>query len=126
MAGDRGRRAAGRDPAVAQLGKLGPLGHLRNWGNWDHWGTWAVDELTAALLLAAALLALRGNPRYLAPAWAFSTALYLSSLVTRLYSLPLLPDTIYASELRLTQLVGGLLAVSLAGLALGLRERPSA
>jgi hypothetical protein len=112
--------------AIAVAVPLGAIQLWRNWGNWDHWGTWAVDELTAALLLAAAVLALRGNPRYLAPAWAFSTALYLSSLVARLYSLPLLPDTAYAAELQLTQLVGGLLAVSLVGLGLSFRERSAA
>ena len=112
--------------AIAVGAPLGAIQLWRNWGNWDRWGTWAIDELAAALLLGAAVLALRGSPRYLAPAWAFSTALYLSSLVSRLYSLPLLPDTIHAAEVRLTQLAGGLLAASLVGLVLSFRERPAA
>ena len=104
--------------AVAQL--------WRNLDNLERWHTWGVDILTAVLLAAAGVLALRGSGRFLAPAWAFAVALYLSSLSTRVAALPILPADILAREQQLTGLVAGLLVVSLAGLAMSLRERPAA
>ena len=97
----------------------------RNFDNLDRWPTWGVDILTAALLAGAGVLALRGAGRFLAPAWAFATALYLSSVASRVTSYDLLPQEIRARELQLTWLVAGLLAVSLAGLLLSLRQRPA-
>jgi len=97
---------------------------VRNWDNWDRWWTWGVDELVAVLLAIAGVTALRGrSSRFVAPAWSFSTALYLSSLATHLFTLQRTPAAIYATESLLTTIIAGLLAVSLAGVVLALADR---
>ena len=73
--------------AVSQL--------VRNWDNMDRWWTWGVDELVAVLLAIAGVMVLRGrSSRFLAPAWSFATALYMSSLATHLFSLDHAPTAI--------------------------------
>jgi hypothetical protein len=102
--------------AVSQL--------VRNWDNLDRWWTWGVDELVAALLLAAGLMVLRGrSSRFLAPAWSFAAALYLSSFATHWFTLQGTPAAIHATERLLTTIIAGLLAVSLVGTFLALSER---
>jgi hypothetical protein len=97
---------------------------VRNWDNLDRWWTWGVDELVAALLLAAGLMVLRGrSSRFLAPAWSFATALYLSSLATHVFTLQGTPAAIHATERLLTTIIGGLLAVSLVGAFMALSDR---
>ncbi|HEX7943278.1 MAG TPA: hypothetical protein VF495_01360 [Phenylobacterium sp.] len=102
--------------AVSQL--------VRNWDNMDRWWTWGVDELVAVLLAIAGVMVLRGrSSRFLAPAWSFATALYMSSLATHLFSLDHAPTAIQGTERLLTMIIGGLLAVSLAGAFMALSDR---
>ena len=110
--------------AIAVAAPLSVSQLARNWGNWEHWWTWGVDELVAALLVAAGIVALRGgSQRFLAPAWAFAVALYLTSFLQHQFTVQNSSGDLQAKELQLTMIVAGLLAASLAGLALSLFER---
>ena len=110
--------------AIAVAIPLAAAQLYRNFDNWNRWPSWVIDEVAAAGLLVAGALALRqGQPRYLAPAWAFAFALYLSSVATRIHALPMMPPEIYGAELMLTRIVSALAAVSFVGLALSLADR---
>ena len=109
--------------AVAVAIPLAAVQVWRNYDNWDHWSTWTLDVLAAALLLIVGVLALRGAPRFLAPGWAFAVSLYLSSVMMRVESLHLIPESIYRTEFMLTQAAGALTIISLTGLALSLWPR---
>ena len=69
-------------PALA-FGVFLALAELaRNWGNWQWWPFWLVDFIAAALLVAGAHLAIRGNPRaaqVLAGGWGFTSAMFYMS-----------------------------------------------
>ena len=111
--------------AIAIAAPLGVGQLIRNWGEWDHWPFWGVDILAAVLLALAGFLALaRGSVRFVAPAWGFALALYLSALLSHTYRLGNL-ETGPARDgvAMLAAIVGILSAVSLAGLILSLMSR---
>jgi hypothetical protein len=97
--------------AVAQL--------ARNLDNWANWTTWMVDEAAAAVLLVAGLLALRKQTTRLLPVgWSFAAGLYAAGLVSHWNAMQLVGAELYASEQRLTFIVGAILALCLVGVAL--------
>jgi hypothetical protein len=99
---------------------------VRNWGNWAYWATWGADLLVAVLLAAAGYASLRGAaPKYLASAWSFAAALYLSSFVGHAYRYLSLDGDLAAAEQRLMLIVGALLLVCLAGASMALVGRRS-
>ncbi len=86
---------------------------VRNLDNLSRWPTWGVDLLVGALLVAAGAGALRGAaPKFLASAWSFSAAMYLSSFVSRAFHMVSTGEMV---EPDLTAVIGGLCLVSLAG-----------
>lgn len=69
-------------PALAFGAFLAVAEFARNWGNWQWWPFWLVDFVAAALLVAGAVLAARGDPRatqVLAGAWGFTSAMFYMS-----------------------------------------------
>ena len=93
----------------------------RNLDNLEYWPTWGVDLLVAALLVAAGVGALRGAaPKYLASAWSFSAAMYLSSFVSRSFHAATIGTP---AEDRLTAIIGGLCLVSVVGAGMVLLGR---
>lgn len=112
--------------AIVVAGPLFVAQLVRNWGNWEYWQTWGVDLLVAVLLASAGLAALRGAaPKYLAAAWAFATAMYLSSFVSHQYHASHTEGAMHDAETRLTMIIGALLVACLAGAALSLFGRRS-
>lgn len=105
--------------AVAQV--------ARNFDNLENWPMWAIDLVAAAILVAAGVLALRRQAtRLLTVGWSFSLGLYLSALVAHLRTLGLVEGPRHDATLQLVVIVLGLVALSLAGLGMGLLRRPKA
>jgi hypothetical protein len=97
--------------AIAQL--------ARNFNNPEHWMTWTIDVAAGLIMIAAGLLALRKRTTRLLPVgWAFALGLYAAAFLTHLTILQKADGEWYQAELRLVVILGGLLAATLAGLAL--------
>ena len=97
---------------------------VRNFDNWANWPTWMIDEAAAAVMIIAGILALwKRTTRLLLVGWAFACGVYGAAMITHMNSLPLVSAQIYDAERQLLIVIGGLLAVSAAGLALALFAR---
>lgn len=112
------------------VGLLLAAGQLyRNWGNWDGLLSWGVDIFAAAVMVVAGLLALRKRTTRLLPVgWAFGIGLYVSALLGHLTAMLTVDSpALYDAKQQLVTVIGGLLAILLAGLALVLfdRKKPS-
>jgi hypothetical protein len=99
--------------AIAVAGPLFIVQIVRNYDNLGRWPMWGVDLLVAVILAVAGAYALRGaRPKYLASAWSFSAAMYLSGFAMRVgYNGP-------GADPKLTLIIAGLLAVSVVGAAM--------
>jgi hypothetical protein len=107
---------------------LGVAQLIRNWGNWEapqNWMTWGVDIFAALALIAAGLLALRGQAtRLLSVAWAFAGGLYVAGLLNHLIGVLVLePGPVHDARQQLAVILSGLLVVVLGGLGLALFDR---
>lgn len=103
---------------------LAMLEVVRNWGDWQWWPFWVVDYVAAGLLVVGGVMALRGAPRHwLSAGWGFACAMFWMSYFGHLEGV--LQGAADARELRLTQIIGAMFAITIAGLVLSLlgRER---
>ena len=104
---------------------LGVLEAVRNWGEWQWWPLWVVDYLGAIMLVAGGLLALRGfAERWLSAGWGFACAMFWMSFFGHLEGV--LQGGVTLRESRLTQIIGAMFAITVAGLIFSLlgRQRP--
>lgn len=106
------------------IGALLSIGQVvRNVDDFENWPNWGIDVLAGAILAYGGYRALKKrSDRSLAAAWAFAAGLFLSAFVSHYQALAkAAPDgTYYAAEERLAAIVGALMAVSLAGVAMSL------
>lgn len=91
----------------------------RNYDNMENVQTWAVDVFAGLVMVASGLLALRKQTTRLLPVgWSFACGLYVTAFITHLTIMQEASGDWYIAEQRLVFIIGGLLTVSLAGLAL--------
>lgn len=103
---------------------LAVLEAVRNWGDWQWWPFWVVDYVAAGLLVAGGVVVLRGRSRHwLTAGWGFACAMFWMSYFGHLEGL--LQGGVEARERMLTQIIGAMFAITIAGLVLSLigRER---
>jgi hypothetical protein len=104
---------------------LAVLEAVRNWGDWQWWPFWTVDYVAAGLLLVGGLLALRrGAERWLAAGWGFACAMFWMSFFGHYEGVMEAAGAVTAREMRLTQIIGAMFALTVAGLILALAGRP--
>lgn len=104
---------------------LSVLEALRNWGDWQWWPFWTVDYLAALLLVIGGFAALNGRgAAWLAAGWGFACAMFWMSFFSH-YEGVLQAAEVSAREQRLTMIIGGLFALTAAGLVLSLAGRKS-
>ena len=109
--------------AVGALLVVGQV--VRNRHHLELWPNWGVDVLAGLILVYGGWRALRRrSDRSLAAAWAFPAGLFLSAFVSHVQAVQTAAEGAYqTSELRIAVIVAGLLAVSVAGVAMSLLGR---
>jgi hypothetical protein len=86
-----------------------------------------IDELAAAVLIVAGLLALRKRmTRLLLVAWSFACGLYMAGAVSHWKGMGGATGEMYVSESRLLLIVAALVVVCLVGLAMAFFSRKPA
>ena len=101
---------------------LAVLEAVRNWGDWQWWPFWVVDYVAAGLLVLGGVAVLRGRSRHwLGAGWGFACAMFWMSYFGHLEGL--LGGDVDARERMLTQIIGAMFAVTIAGLVLSLLSR---
>lgn len=104
---------------------LAVLEAVRNWGDWQWWPFWVVDYVAAGLLVAGGAIVLRGGSRHwLGAGWGFACAMFWMSFFGHLEGV--LQGGVTLRESRLTQIIGAMFAITVAGLIFSLlgRQRP--
>ena len=104
---------------------LAVLEAVRNWGDWQWWPFWVVDYVAAGLLVVGGAIALRGGSRHwLGAGWGFACAMFWMSFFGHLEGV--LQGGVTLRESRLTQIIGAMFAITVAGLIFSLlgRQRP--
>jgi peptidoglycan/LPS O-acetylase OafA/YrhL len=91
----------------------------RNYDNLANWPTWTIDLVAAAVMVVAGVLALRRRTTRLLPVgWSFALGLYTSSFVTHWNVTQGASGELLMAEERLVMIIGALVAICLAGIAL--------
>lgn len=98
---------------------------VRNWGDWQWWPFWLVDYVAVVFLLWGAVAVFRNGDRViLCGAWGFVTAMSYMSFFSHIDQLRSQEHKTYAggalSEATLTNIIGVMALVALAGLLLAL------
>lgn len=107
------------------FGALGAVLEIpRNWGHWEWWPFWVIDYVSAGLLIAGGILALRGRTdSWLTGGWGFACAMFWMSFFGHYEGLMKAGAAGDAHERRLTLIIGVMFAVTIVGLISALLGR---
>lgn len=100
---------------------LAVLEVVRNWGHWEWWPFWLVDYISASMLVAGGLTALktRATP-LLCAAWGFSCAMFWMSFFGHLDEAMKSLALLTPRDRSLTTAIGGMFVITVVGMTTAL------